>query len=160
MTGPGLAAALLLLAPMAVIGVALVVIDLRDHRLPNRLVLPLYPLGIAYAAAVAMAHGSVSPLLGAAASGAVVFGASYLLYRGGGGLGGGDVKLAGALGLVTGAHGWEVPVIATVVAVLSGGLFALTLIALRRADRRTRIPFGPFLVGGAVVAVGSALLGG
>lgn len=154
------ALAAVLLGPMAALGTALVVIDLREHRLPNRLVLPLYPLGLGYAVALALGRGSLAPVLGAVASAAVLFGAFALLYRGGGGLGGGDVKLAGAVGVVTGAHGWEAAIAATVVAVLAGGLCALLLIALWRADRRTRIPFGPFLVAGATVAVGWALLGG
>lgn len=70
------------------------------------------------------------------------------------------MKLAGAVGIVTGAHGWEAAIAASVVAVLAGGLCALVLIASRRADRRTRIPFGPFLVAGATVIVAWALLGG
>ncbi|MDD7930252.1 prepilin peptidase [Microbacterium thalli] len=152
--------AAVLLGSMAALGIALTVVDLREHRLPNRLVLPLYPLGLGYAAALALGRSSLAPVLGAAASAAVLFGAFYLLYRGGGGLGGGDVKLAGAVGVVSGAHGWEAAIAASVVAVLAGGLCALVLIAVRRAGRRTRIPIGPFLVAGATVAIGWGLLGG
>lgn len=137
---------------------ALAVVDSRRHRLPNRLVLPLYPIGLAYAAARSLQEGSAAPLLGGAIAAAVLFAAHGLLYAGGGGLGGGDVKLAGALGLLTGAHGWEAPVLATALAFVGGGAFALALIATRRADRRTRIAFGPFMLAGAWAALAVQLL--
>ncbi|QLD12833.1 prepilin peptidase [Microbacterium oleivorans] len=145
-----------LLVPALGVSIALAVIDLRSHRLPNRLVFALYPFALAYAVWRGFHESSALPVVGAAISASVLFAASYLLYRGGG-LGGGDVKLAGALGLATGAHGWEILVLATAAAFLSGGLVALVLIALRRADRRTRIPFGPFMLAGAWTMLAIAL---
>lgn len=139
------------------LAVCLAVIDARMHRLPNRLVLPLYPVGAAAALAAAFRANSPAPLVGAAASAAVLFAGYWLLHRFGGGMGGGDVKLAGAIGLLTGTHGWEAPLAATAVAFFVGGLTAVVLVASRRAHRRSRIPFGPFMLLGAAVAMISPL---
>ena len=75
-----------------------------------------------------------------------------------GALGGGDVKLAGLLGLYLGWMGWEAILIATLVTFLIGGIHALVLMSLRRAGRGTRIPFGPAMLGGAWVALVAAVV--
>ncbi len=139
------------------VGAALVVVDLRAHRLPNRLVLPLYPAGVVIAALRSLDGGSPAPIAAALACALALFGAFYLLYRFGAGLGGGDVKLAGAIGVVTGGYGWAVPLAAVALAFVLGGLAALALIALGRAGATTRIAFGPFLVVGATAAVLGAI---
>ena len=72
----------------------------------------------------------------------------FLLYPRG--MGAGDVKLAGLLGLLVGYPG---VVVAVWLAVVSGGLVAVFLLALRRRGRKDAIPFGPFLALGAVVAL-------
>lgn len=138
------------------IAIVLALVDARTHRLPNRLVLPLYPLGGAAAAVVSLRVGSVGPLLGAGLWAVILFAAYWVLYRFGG-MGGGDVKLAGAIGLLTGSFGGEAPLVATLVAFAAGGLVALMLVVLRRARRRSRIAFGPFMLLGAAVATVSAL---
>jgi leader peptidase (prepilin peptidase)/N-methyltransferase len=138
------------------IAIVLALVDARTHRLPNRLVLPLYPLGGAAAAVVSLRVGSVGPLLEAGLWAVILFAAYWVLYRFGG-MGGGDVKLAGAIGLLTGSFGGEAPLVATLVAFAAGGLVALMLVVLRRARRRSRIAFGPFMLLGAAVATVSAL---
>jgi prepilin signal peptidase PulO-like enzyme (type II secretory pathway) len=66
--------------------------------------------------------------------------------------GGGDVNLAGLIGL---AVGWTGVVVALVIAVFSGGLFSLSYLMVQSLRRRynphTPIPYGPFLVFGALV---------
>lgn len=152
MTLPAIIASVLLVG-CAAVGAALVVIDIRQHRLPNVLVLPLYPAALVVAVLVSIDDGSPGPLTSAVAAAIVLFVGYYLLHRFGGGMGGGDVKLAGALGLLTGAYGWQVPFAATVLAFLLGGLVALLLVITRRAHRRTRIAFGPFMLTGAAAAL-------
>ncbi|HMA46261.1 MAG TPA: prepilin peptidase, partial [Frankiaceae bacterium] len=66
------------------------------------------------------------------------------------GMGYGDVKLAGLLGLTLGWLGWGAVLLGLVAGVGCGGLAALGVLALRRAQRRTRIPYGPFLLAGAL----------
>ena len=70
-----------------------------------------------------------------------------------GGLGFGDVKLAGGLGGALAWLGYGSLVVGAFAAFLLGGAFAVALVLLRRAGRRTRVPFGQWMVGGAVVGV-------
>jgi leader peptidase (prepilin peptidase) / N-methyltransferase len=70
-----------------------------------------------------------------------------------GDLGAGDVSLGPLLGLFTGWLALERVFIALVAAFLIGGLYAIALVTLGRASRRTFIAFGPFLVLGAFVGV-------
>lgn len=69
------------------------------------------------------------------------------------GMGMGDVKLAAMLGLGLGFLGWKFVVIGLFAAFFIGALVSLVLLALRRANRKTAIPFGPFMLAGALVAV-------
>lgn len=72
----------------------------------------------------------------------------YLISRGG--MGGGDVKLAGLIGLATGFHH---VFIALFLGILGGGLVASFLLLFRLRTRKEAIPFGPFLAAGAMATV-------
>ena len=91
--------------------------------------------------------GVLSALLG----GAIGFGLMllpYLISRGG--MGGGDVKLAGLIGL---AIGFPHVLIALLMAIIVAGVLAIALIVSRRRTRKQTIPFGPFLAAAAMVTV-------
>ncbi|MET2012881.1 A24 family peptidase [Microbacterium chocolatum] len=135
-------------------GAVLAVIDVRSHRLPNRIVLPAYPVAIAALGLLAAASGDAGSFIRALVGGVILFGA-YALLRSvrGSGLGGGDVKLAGVLGLLLGFAGWGSLLVGAAAAFVSGGLYAVALLALRRADRRTAIPFGPWMLLGAWIGL-------
>ncbi len=77
----------------------------------------------------------------------VLFYCLYIAARDG--LGGGDVKLAAALGVWL---GWESALIAVWIAFMLGGIAAVFLLATGRKKRREGIPFGPFLAVGGYVA--------
>lgn len=140
---------------LVLLGVPLTVIDIRQHRLPDRLTLPAYPAALALLgiAVIYMQNAQrllTHALLGLAA--ALVF---YLLlaviYPAG--IGFGDVKLAGVLGLYLGWFGAR-----AFLAGLAGGfvlaaVFGIALIAAGRATRKTQVPFGPFMLAGAVGAI-------
>ena len=64
------------------------------------------------------------------------------------GMGGGDVKLAGLIGLLVGFPG---VLLALWMAVVAGGLMAITLLVLGKKGRKDSIPFGPFMAAGALV---------
>ena len=127
-------------------------IDLEKGIIPDVIVFP----GMALALGLALLDGrAVSAVVG----GGVGFGlflAIYLLARGG--MGPGDVKLAGLLGLI---NGWPLRtgdigssvLMAFLLAFVSGGLLASVFLALRLKGRKAPIPFGPFLVGGSFVAL-------
>jgi leader peptidase (prepilin peptidase)/N-methyltransferase len=70
-----------------------------------------------------------------------------------GGMGFGDVKLAPTLGLALGWYGWSAVVAGTLVGFGLGAGVGLVLLAMRRVDRRTPIPFGPFMLLGALAGV-------
>ncbi|MCZ4066883.1 A24 family peptidase [Microbacterium sp. H37-C3] len=153
-------ATLVVVAACAVLSVALAAVDIATHRLPNRLVLGLAGAAVSLAVLFAIEQASMRPIVGAAGGGIVLFVVYYLLHRGGRALGGGDVKLAAAIGLLTGTHDWVAPLVATALAFFSGGFVAVVVIAARRGDRHTRIPFGPFMLLGAWAVVGGVWVAG
>jgi leader peptidase (prepilin peptidase)/N-methyltransferase len=65
----------------------------------------------------------------------------------------GDVKLAGVLGLYLGWLGWSSVLVGTFAGFLLGGVLGVALLLVRRASGRTAIPFGPFMLAGALLAV-------
>lgn len=141
----------------AVCACVLFVTDCHEHRLPNRWTGALAVGGLLTAAAVAALAGEASVLLGAVLSGLGYLGAMLLLHvltRGG--LGMGDVKLAGGLGLYTGVLGPGATVAAGVLAILLGGLVAVVLVLTRRAHGSTALPFGPPMIVGAAVVLAAS----
>src|SRR5690606_30776657 len=111
------------------------------------IVLPSYlVLGVLFTAAC-LAGSSWDALIRAALGGAALF-AFYFLLRlvRPGGMGGGDVKLAGVLGAALGWVGWGALAVGAFAAFVLGGLFAVVLMARGRAGRRSSIPFGPWMI--------------
>jgi leader peptidase (prepilin peptidase) / N-methyltransferase len=137
----------LLIAPVTVL---LALVDLRVHRLPDVLTLPLAAATAALlglAAAVPGATGSwPTALLGGLALGAAYF---VLFLINPAGMGFGDVKLALALGTALGWYGWPVLLTGAFAGLACGALYGLALVALRRAGRGTAIALGPFMIAGA-----------
>lgn len=83
-------------------------------------------------------------------TGAVVLVLAYLLAFFSKGLGMGDVKLLGAMGVLLGAYG---TLFAVLVASVAGSIVALYLLARKRVSMKTKIPFGPFLALGTFVSL-------
>ena len=139
---------------LAAISVALAAIDLDVHRLPNSIVLPAYLVGGVALTVAAISTGDLESLARAAAGAGILF-AFYLALAliAPRGMGMGDVKLAGALGLFLGWFGWEALAVGALAAFLLGGLFGVILILARRARRTTGIPFGPWMLAGAWVGI-------
>lgn len=147
--------ALLPLWYFAAVTPRLCLIDIAEHRLPNRLVLPGYPAGMLGVLAAWLLLGS-SPMLPVVAA-VTCFGGMFALSLTGG-LGMGDVKLAGALGLALGMVGLDAVILGPVLGFLFGGVAGVVLLIAGRAGRRSRIPFGPFLLAGFWLAVVGELL--
>lgn len=139
---------------LAGVSVSLAMIDLDTHTLPNRIVLPAYPVATVLLAAPALMAGEPGRILGALVGGAALFGVYLLLalaYPAGMGLG--DVKLAGVLGLYLGWLGWGELAVGGFAAFLLGGFFALALVIARKANRKSGIPFGPWMLAGAWLGI-------
>ncbi len=135
---------------------ALAAIDVDVHRLPDALTFRLVPVAVAIAALAGVSTGHWFGLLRAVLAG-MTLGAAYLvlllLSRGGAGLGLGDVKLAVGLGILLGWFSWSAVLGATLAGFILGGLWSAMLLISRRATRQTYIAFGPFMIGGAVLAL-------
>jgi leader peptidase (prepilin peptidase) / N-methyltransferase len=139
---------------LAVVSVALAFVDAAVHRLPDRLTLAAY-LGTAIVLiAVALAEGRLEDLIRAGLGG-LALAAFYLvlLLINPAGMGLGDVKFAMSLGTALGWLGWDVLIAGTFLGLLAGGLYGVALMTLRRAGRKSEIPFGPFMAVGAFAAV-------
>jgi leader peptidase (prepilin peptidase)/N-methyltransferase len=133
--------------------VALGAIDLEHRRLPNAIVLPATAAAAAWTVGLAVARSDVNVLVTAVACGAAAFALFFLIAFVSGGMGMGDVKLAGFIGVVTGRFGWEFTVTAVFGAFFIGGALAILLLAARRVGRKQSIPFGPAMAAGAVLAL-------
>ena len=148
---------------LAAVSIALSLIDLDVRRLPNSIVLPSYVVGIALLGTASILNGDYTALLRAGV-GLVALWFAYLIlalaYSGG--MGFGDVKLAGVLGLFLGYLGWGELIVGGFAAFLLGGIYGLGLLLTKRASRKSGIPFGPWMLGGAWVGIffGDQLWGG
>lgn len=143
-----------LLLVLTAAGVALWCIDVEHHRLPDAIVLPLYPItvvGLAFAGLVAGSWPFVDVAVGIGVW-LLVVGGVWLVSLGSG-MGFGDVKLAPVLGATLGWLGWEVAVLGLILAFVGGGLTGVYLLVTRRAGRGSHLAFGPFLLLGAGVAM-------
>ena len=141
---------------LGVIGAALTLIDLDVHRLPDVIVLPSYPVAVLLLLVPTVVTGEWTWLLRAGLAGLALF-VVYLVLAlvspGGAGLGFGDVKLAGLLGLFLGWVGWGPVLISVLAAFIIGGVLALLLLLARRASRSSHIAFGPSMILGAWVGL-------
>ena len=139
---------------LAAISVALALIDIDVHRLPDALTLPSYPVAAVLLTVGALAAHEPFDLARAAIGGAALFAlyaVLWFVYPKGMGLG--DVKLAGILGLYLGYLGWGTLAVGAFFGFALGGVLGVTLMAIGRATRKSKIPFGPFMLSGAMAAV-------
>lgn len=130
--------------PLLAVLCAISLFDLRHYVIPDSLVLALLGLG---GIQMFLERNFLSPLLGAV----LLFGFFLLLHlffpRG---MGFGDVKLAGAIGLFL---GWRLGVLAVLLAFISGSLAGMLLILSRKKTLKDPLPFGPFLSLGAALSL-------
>ena len=142
------------LVAMALFSLMLVVvffIDLDHQIVPNAITYPGLVAGLLFA----IPQGRLVP----SALVAVGAGALFLIIAvvSGGGMGGGDIKLAAMMGAFL---GWPLTAVALLLAFVTGAVAGVLLIALKRRSRKDPIPFGPSLAAGGVIAMfaGQSLL--
>ncbi len=151
-----IAAALVLIAYLylAAVSIALALIDIDVRKLPNAIVLPSYVVGGALFAAASFLSGDFAPLLRAGiAMTALMIAYFVMVLAYPGGMGMGDVKLAGVLGLYLGWAGWGPVLVGALAAFILGGIFGAILMIMGRATRKTGIPFGPWMLVGAGLGI-------
>lgn len=143
-------------------GIALALIDLDVGRLPFVITVPMLAVIAALLVVDGLADGW-SPAGTALVSMAVWFGIYGGLWFGtaGRGMGLGDVVLAPSLGLALGWLGWGPSLVGLLAGFGTGAVVGVVLIAAGRVERRSAVPFGPFMLTGAAVGifVGGAIWG-
>jgi leader peptidase (prepilin peptidase)/N-methyltransferase len=129
---------------------ALFFIDVEHHLLPNKLVYPGAALAVVLS--LFLSRLEVVPGIGSAAAGGGIGLGIFLLIAllSRGGMGWGDVKMAGFIGL---AVGFPLVFVAILLAVVAGGLVAGILMATQKKGRKQAIAFGPFLALGAMATI-------
>jgi leader peptidase (prepilin peptidase)/N-methyltransferase len=130
------------------------VIDLHTRRIPNRLTYPLTPALLALLVVAAVLEGTpgeaLRALFGGLAAFCVLLVIALINPRG---MGMGDVKLAGFIGIGLGYLGWGHVWLGLFAGFFGGGVIAGTLLVLGLRGRKDHIPFGPWLALGALVAL-------
>lgn len=151
-----LAGALMLVAYLwlAAVSIALTAIDLETHRLPNVIVLPGYAVAAIGLGVPAILAGDLERLgIMAAGSGILFIAYAVMAVAWPGGMGMGDVKLAGVLGAFLGFSGWAALAVGAFGAFVLGGLVSIALLLLKRVSRKGGIPFGPWMIAGSWVGL-------
>lgn len=140
-----------LVAPFLGLLAALTVIDARHQILPNRLIYPALLLAGGYVVVADLATGSLHAVdagIGLLAYGGGLLVVALLAPRG---MGMGDVKLAGLIGLVLGGVDLAFVAVAAAAGILAGGLVSIGAL-VAGVGRKARLPFGPWMALGAAVA--------
>jgi leader peptidase (prepilin peptidase) / N-methyltransferase len=142
----------ILLAPFCGLLIAISVIDIRVYRIPNVLVYPAVLISAAFVVVGDLAGGHLDAprgLLGFLAYGVGLLVVALIAPRG---MGMGDVKLAGLIGLVLGSIGLGLVGVAAGAGILFGGVGAIVAL-VAGGNRKTRVPYGPFMAAGALLSV-------
>ena len=134
------------------VGLALALIDVDTKRLPNVMTLPSYGVGGVLLTVAALVDGEPKRLLYMLFGALAMFAFYYVLWFIGG-MGYGDVKLAGVLGGYLGYLGLGEWIIGTFAGFLVGGVVSVLLVVRGKAGRKTRVPHGPFMLLGALLAI-------
>jgi leader peptidase (prepilin peptidase) / N-methyltransferase len=140
---------------LAAVGLALAMIDFDHKRLPDVLTLPSYPVALVLLGLAALLdHRGHTPLLRALLAGAALYAfyevIGFIQPRG---MGGGDIKLSGVLGIYLGWLGWGELIVGAFAAFLIGGVVSIALVLFAGAGRKTKVPFGPFMLMGTLVGI-------
>jgi leader peptidase (prepilin peptidase)/N-methyltransferase len=141
------------------VAVVLGYLDARTRLLPTRIIAPSYVVVVALLGVAAALDGAPGPLLRAGLGWLVMGGFYFLLWLVyPAGMGYGDVRLAGLLGLALGYLGWAETLAGMYAGFLLGAIGGGVLAVAGLVDRK-RYPFGPFMLLGALVGLlwGSAL---
>ena len=140
-----------ILAPMLM---SALIIDYKEQIIPNRLNLTIFEVGLAYTflEGIVNINVAVNMLLGMIVGAGIFLLITFIggLIAGKEAMGFGDVKLMGALGLF---FGWQTIIIISLFAFLMGAIIGVLLIVSKKKSTQDYIPFGPFIVIAAIIAM-------
>lgn len=135
----------------------LIITDIREHRLPNKLVLPAIPVAFVSWLVLAITLNEWGKFFIALLCGVGIFTLGLVANRFGS-LGMGDAKLAFALLLVVGWFSWPLALLVPVVAVLFAMVSIAYLVFVRKVGMPQSIAFGPHLIIAFAFLLGIALV--
>lgn len=128
---------------LAVVLLALSAVDVRHQVIPDAFNLAIVVLAVVYQTVYGDLTGQAM-VLGALAGGGFLFLLAIL-----GGMGGGDIKMMAAAGLMLGP---QATALALFLGFLLGSIVSIGLLATRRKGRKDMISFGPFLACGVLLS--------
>lgn len=133
--------------------VSLSLIDLATLRLPSSIIYSAALLGVPLLVLAALGAHTPRALADCLLAGAIAFVAFFVLFRMiPGAIGFGDVRLAGLCGGFLGWLGLKVALAGFLASFVIGGVVALAVMVTRHGGRKSRLPFGPFLAAGTLIA--------
>ncbi len=148
--------------------VAVSAIDIEHHIVPNRIVYPVLGVTTPLLVGISLGEGTPRALVGAAAGGVAAFAIFFVIHLiQPQGMGFGDVRLAGVIGVYLGwlgagdvARALDDVALGLALGFVLAAVWGLGLMAVGRAGRKSRVAFAPFLALGAMVVVywGSSIL--
>lgn len=139
---------------IAAVGLALAMIDIDVQRLPDVLTLPSYPVVLGLLGLATLGDATWHDLLRAGIGGLIAFAFYFIVWFAyPAGMGFGDVKLSGVLGLLLGWLSYGALVVGLFGGFLLGGVFGIGVILVAGGGRKSKVPFGPFMLLGALVGI-------
>lgn len=139
--------------------IAVFFIDLEHMIIPNELVIAASAGGLLVIVYNMVTPFSVfepahwaTPLIGMVSSSGILFLVALiglLIYKNDGAMGMGDVKLFIPIGMFL---GWKLSLLALFISIMGGGIISILLLLFKIKDRKSAIPFGPFIILGTMVA--------
>ncbi|MBI4884412.1 MAG: prepilin peptidase [Actinobacteria bacterium] len=134
--------------------VALSWIDLRTRRLPRQIIYATALVGVPLLCVAALAEGEPKRLWMLLAGAGISLAAMALIYwASNGGMGDGDVRLAPLLGAYLGFLNPGLALVGLFFGFLAGAVVGVAVMVIVGGDRKMKVPFGPFMALGTVVAV-------
>jgi leader peptidase (prepilin peptidase)/N-methyltransferase len=134
--------------------VVITFVDLDFQIIPDRITLPGILIGLIAGSLLMPDPFMRNALLGLKASVIGLFAGGGLFYAiavlSKGGMGGGDIKM---MAMVGGLMGWKSVLLTIFLGILTGAIFGITLMIFKGKGRKTKIPFGPFLALGTLIAL-------
>ncbi|MFG6118983.1 prepilin peptidase [Thalassobacillus sp. B23F22_16] len=136
------------------LGMIILVSDLVYMIIPDRLLLFYLPLVILFRTVYPL-EPWYSSIIGAFIAFLLIF---IIIFITQGGMGSGDMKLFGLLGFLL---GWQQVLLVFFLSILIGAVISVLLLSLRIIDRKTPVPFGPYIIIAALITyfAGSDIMG-